>query len=142
MMQISFDITEKEEEIDGKTVTSYFNKRERFVQFIPYTPILLWDQIQNYGFKRLSDGTLLVQHQGEFFRGPWIVRYLVWAHAQYVLWATEKHINSPLFGTEDLEAQEEQRGNIPLHVFHEWLAEQQAKKNAADKAAGLDTSAG
>merc|ERR1719502_1577871 len=140
-MQISFDITE-EEEIDGKTYTTYFNKRERFVQYIPYMPVLLWDQVQNYGFKRQPDGTLKGIHQGEYFKGPWFVRYLVQLHAYYVLWATEKHINSQLFGTEDLEAQEEQRGNIPLHVFNEWLVEQQAQKNAADKAAGLDTTAG
>ena len=30
---------------------------------------------------------------------PRPVKFLVQLHAQYVIWATEKHINSPIFGT-------------------------------------------
>jgi len=123
MMRISFDITEKEEEIDGKDVVTFFNKRERFVQYIPYTKILLWDQVQNYGYRRLPDGRIEVSHQGESFYGPWPVKFLVQLHAQYVIWATEKHINSPIFGTEDLEGNEHQRSNIPLHLAKQWLAD-------------------
>lgn len=57
-MQISFDLTEKEEEIDGEDVVTFFNKRERFINYIPFTNIILWDQVQNYGYQRLPDGTL------------------------------------------------------------------------------------
>ena len=45
------------------------------------------------------------------------------AGCRYVIWATEKHINSPIFGNDDLEAQEHQRGNIPLHVFKQFVNE-------------------
>lgn len=121
-MRISFDLTEKEEQIDGQDVVTFFNKRERFLQYIPFTQILLWDQVQNYGYRRLTDGTIEVSHQGESFYGPWPVRLLVGLHAQYVIWATEKHINSELFGSEDLEAVEHQRANIPAHVVSQWLA--------------------
>jgi len=130
-MRISFDITEKEEEIDGADVVTFFNKRERFIQWIPYTKFLLWDQVQNYGYKRQPDGTILVSHQGESFYGPWPVRLLVGLHARYVIWATEKHINSELFGTEDLEEIEHQRANIPAYVVKEWMASLTQKQEAA-----------
>ena len=53
MMEISFDITEREQKLDdGSTVVAFFNKRERFKNYIPYTSILLWDQVQNYGRAR------------------------------------------------------------------------------------------
>jgi len=143
-MRISFDITEKEEPIgpDGENVVTFFNKRERFVQYIPFTKILLWDQVQNYGYRRLKNGTMEVSHDGESFYGPWPVRLAVGLHAKYVVWATEKHINSPIFGTKDLEAQEHQRSNIPLHVATEWLAElrsSQEKSIQTAKAAGQNT---
>ena len=121
MMNISFDITDKEEEIDGETVTTYFNKRERFVNYIPGTKILLWDQVHNFGFRRKSDGRIEVEHQGESFYGPWPVSFVVRLHAMYVIWAVQRHINSPLFGSEDLEAVEEQRSNIPLVAFNDYV---------------------
>ena len=65
MMEISFDITEREQKLDdGSTVVAFFNKRERFKNYIPYTNILLWDQVQNYGYRRRSDGVIEVQHHG------------------------------------------------------------------------------
>lgn len=138
MMEISFDITEKEIEMeDGKKVVAFFNKRERFVNYFPFTSILMWDQTQNYGYRRRSDGSMEVMHHGEKFYGPWPVRFAVQLHAKYVIWATEKHINSELFGTEDLEAVEEQRANIPLHAFKEWMAELQANQEQAIKQARL-----
>ena len=137
-MQISFDITEKEETIDGETVVSFFNKRERFINYIPFTRILLWDQVQDYGYRRLKDGTTEVVHHGESFYGPWPIRLMVQLHAMYVIWATEKHINSELFGTEDLEAQEHQRSNIPLHAAKEWLATLQTQQQEAVKKAKLE----
>merc|ERR1712176_188194 len=139
-MNISFDITEKEiEGPDGETVVALFNKRERFLNYVPLIknilPILLWDQVQNFGFQRMHDGTLKILHHGESFFGPWPVRLLVQLHARYVIWATERHINSPVFGTEDLEAQEHQRSNIPLHAVKEFITalriqqEQQIEKS-------------
>ena len=122
-MRISFDITEKEEQIGDETVVTRFNKRERFVQYIPFTRWILWDQVQNYGYKRHTDGTVEVIHHGESFYGPWPVRLACGLHARYVVWATEKHINSVLFATKDLEAQEHQRSNIPLYVVNQWLDE-------------------
>jgi len=123
MMEISFDITEREQTLaDGTTVVAFFNKRERFKNYIPWTNILMWDQVQNYGYRRRADGVIEVQHQGESFYGPWPVRLLVQLHSYYVIWATERHMNSPLFGSEDLEAVEKQRENIPLHVMSEFIA--------------------
>ena len=123
MMEISFDITEREQTLaDGTTVVAFFNKRERFKNYIPWTNILLWDQVQNYGYRRRADGVIEVQHHGESFFGPWPVRLLVQLHSYYVIWATEKHLNSPLFGSDDLEAVEKQRENIPLHVIGEFVA--------------------
>ena len=43
-MQISFDITEKEEEINGKDVVTFFNKRERFNNYVPLTNIVMCNQ--------------------------------------------------------------------------------------------------
>merc|ERR1712176_238999 len=125
-MNISFDITEKEiEGPDGETVVALFNKREHFINYVPLcrcaTAILLWDQVQNFGFQRMHDGTLKILHHGESFFGPWPVRLLVQLHARYVIWATERHINSPVFATEDLEAQEHQRSNIPLLAVKEFI---------------------
>ena len=119
MMEISFDITEREQTLaDGTTVVAFFNKRERFKNYIPWTNILLWDQVQNYGYRRRADGVIEVQHHGESFYGPWPVRLAVQLHSYYVIWATEKHLNSDLFGSDDLEAVEKQRENIPLAVSH------------------------
>jgi len=121
-MEISFTIEEKEEELaDGQKVVAFFQKRERFKNFIPFTRFILWDQIQCYGYKRMEDGTIEVFHRGEQFYGPLPIRLLVQLHARYVIWATEKHINSPAFGVASLEEQEHQRGNIPLHVLNDFI---------------------
>ena len=136
-MLIQFDITEKTVKTDdGKEVVGFFNKRERFVNYVPFSamlglPILLWDQTQNYGFQRLKDGSMRVSHHGESFYGPWPVVYAVKLHAKYVAWATEKHINSELFGTEDLEAVEEQRSNIPAMALNEFTGKLQAQMEDA-----------
>jgi hypothetical protein len=131
-IQISFDITEREvQTADGETVVGFFNKRERFKNVVPFTNILLWDQVQNYGFHRHEDGTIEVHHHGEHFHGPWPVRLLVQLHSKYVIWATEKHINSPIFGSDDVEAVEAQRENIPLYVMNEFVAELRAQQEKA-----------
>ena len=121
-MEISFEITEKEEETaEGEKVVAFFQKRERFKNFIPFTRFIMWDQTQCYGYNRREDGTIEIFHRGESFTGPLPVRIIVNLHARYVIWATEKHINSPAFGVADLEAQEHQRSNIPLHVFNDFI---------------------
>ena len=57
-------------------------------------------------------------------RGPvytWQVRLAIFLHQYYVLWACERFINSEAFGSGDVERQEEQLANIPLHAFQEFL---------------------
>lgn len=90
--------------------------------------------MQNYGYQRMPDGSLEVSHHGESFYGPWPVRFIVSLHAMYVIWATDKHINSPLFGNqteEGLEAQEHQRSNIPLYVAKGWIDSLTAQQEKA-----------
>merc|ERR1719201_2753916 len=121
-MEISFHLEEKEEETeDGEKVVAFFQKVERFKNFIPFTSFLMWDQTQCYGYNRRQNGTCEVFHRGKVFYGPLPVRFLVSLHARYVIWATEKHMNSPLFGSGKLEEQEEQRGNIPVYAVSDFL---------------------
>merc|ERR1719201_1394913 len=121
-MEISFELQEREETLDsGDTVVAFFQKVERFKNFIPFTPFLMWDQTQCYGYERRDDGTCEVFHRGKVFYGPLPVRWAVQLHARYVIWATEKHINSPAFGSGNLEVQEEQRGNIPGYAISDFL---------------------
>jgi len=80
--------------------------------------------VQNFGYHRRADGSCEVYHHGEYFRGFFPMRFFFYFHAWYVAWATEKHVNSELFGSESEEAQEEeeeQRRIIPLFVFKEFL---------------------
>merc|ERR1719183_718061 len=122
MMEISFVLTEEgQETASGEKVVGFFQKEERFKNFMPFTPFLMWDQTQCYGYNRREDGTIEVFHRGKTFSGPLPVRLLVMLHARYVIWATEKHINSPAFGSGNLEVQDEQRSNVPLHVFSDFL---------------------
>lgn len=139
-MEISFTL-EEEEDDDG--VVGFFQKRERFKNFIPLTSFLLWDQVQCYGYKRREDETVEVFHRGEYFHGPMPIRLLIGLHARYVIWATERHINSRLFAGEDMEGQHDQRGNIPAYVFNDFVTRLKlAQKIAIDAgkiAAGSDT---
>merc|ERR1719198_197374 len=122
-MEISFTLEEREEEdaASGEKHVGFFQKRERFKNFIPFTRFIMWDQTQCYGYNRREDGTCEVFHRGQNFCGPLPVRLLVQLHSYYVIWATEKHINSPAFGSGDLEVQEHQRSNVPVHVFNDFL---------------------
>jgi len=143
-MEISFSITEREEDTeDGSTVVAFFQKRERFKNYIPFTPFLMWDQVQCYGYNRRDDGKCEIFHRGEIFNGPFPIRLLVQLHARYVIWATRKHINSPAFGGDDLEVQEHQRSNVPLHVvkdfFHRLAVAQKLALETGKLAAGAET---
>ena len=53
-MEISFTL-EEEEDDDG--VVGFFQKRERFKNFIPLTSFLLWDQVQCYGCRERTHST-------------------------------------------------------------------------------------
>merc|ERR1719486_1904652 len=121
-MEISCTLTEGGAETeDGEAVVAFFQKEERFKNYIPFTKYLMWDQTQCYGYNRREDGTCEVFHRGKNFYGPLPVRLLVQLHSYYVIWATEKHMNSPLFGTNKLEEQEHQRSNVPAYVFKDFV---------------------
>ena len=65
-MEISFTLEEREEETaDGEKVVAFFQKRERFKNYVPFTKFLMWDQVQCYGYNRREDGTCEVFHRGE-----------------------------------------------------------------------------
>lgn len=124
-ISIQFDEEEIDTNGDGEPDTmSWFNKKENFQDFAP--PFLggfkLWEMTQNFGYHWRADGTCEVYHQGEHFKGIFPVRLLFALHSRYLIWATEKYINSDAFGAEDRETDlEEQRQNIPLHVFKQFL---------------------
>lgn len=127
-MEVSmvFDEEEVDTTGDGEPDTvAYFNKRERFFDISALFPgLVYWDMVQNFGYHRRSDGSCEVYHHGEYFRGFFPMRFFFWVHARYVIWATEKHVNSELFGAESdegQEAEEEQRAIIPLFVFKRFV---------------------
>ena len=101
----------------------FFNKIERFHDILEWpVKATLWDMWVHFGFYKRSDGVVEVWHTGESFYGPWPIRLLFHLHAKYVIWATEKHVNSATFGdSEKLEEQEHQRCNIPVFAFGEFV---------------------
>lgn len=128
-MEVSFEIIEHEEpNPDGEDpILKSFIRHERFIDWAPLltdlgVKILLWDQTWKYGFKTLEDGKIEVYHHGESFFGPWPVRLIVMMHQRYVLWACQNYINGAAFGTEDIDAQQDQMANIPLWKYHQLLA--------------------
>lgn len=132
-MEVSFEIIEQEEEIDGETKLTSFKRHERFIDWVPFLndfgiKQMLWDQTWVYGFNRLEDGTVEVYHHGEKFQGPWPIRLIVFLHQYYVLWACEKYINGSSFGTEDLDKQQEELACMPLHVFKQFIGKLRAEK--------------
>merc|ERR1712166_25946 len=130
-LEVSFVLTETEEDTtgDGELDTvAAFQRHERFINHVPLLPyigikILLWDQTWNYGYKRRSDGSSEVYHHGESFYGPFPVRLVVAIHQRYVLWACEKHVNSDVFGGDDIDydALEEQIAFIPAYAFKKFI---------------------
>mmetsp|Transcript_44766 Transcript_44766/g.108144 ORF Transcript_44766/g.108144 Transcript_44766/m.108144 type:complete len:385 (-) Transcript_44766:3296-4450(-) len=124
-ISIDFDETEIDTNGDGEPDTlSWFNKKESFQDFAPsfLGGFKLWEMTQNFGYHWRADGTCEVYHQGEHFKGFFPVRLLFAIHSRYVIWATEKYINSDAFGAEDREDDlEVQRQNIPLHVFKQFV---------------------
>jgi hypothetical protein len=139
-MDVSFEIIQTEEEIDGEDKLTTFQRHERFIDYVPLIDewfnfkIMLWDQVWTYGFRRLPDGKYEVYHEGEKFHGPWPVRLIVFFHQYYVLWGCEKFINGEAFGTEDLDKQHEELACIPLTAFQDLMKklEAEAVKNIQD----------
>lgn len=122
---IDFDEHEVDTNGDGEPDTiAWFNKKERFRDVAPSSlgGFKLWEMTQNFGYHRLDDGTCEVYHHGEKFNGFFPVRLLFQLHSHYVIWATKNYVNSEAFGTEDRDTDlEEQRQNIPMHVFKRFI---------------------
>jgi hypothetical protein len=125
VVSIDFEEEEIDTNGDGKPDTlAWFNKKEHFHDVAPsfLGGFTLWEMTQNFGYHRLDDGTCEVYHHGEKFNGFFPIRLGLQLHSRYVAWATEKYINSEAFGTEDREEDlEEQRQNIPLSVFKNFI---------------------
>jgi hypothetical protein len=126
-LTVSVDFEEREVDTNGDGIPdtlAWFNKKEHFHDVAPsfLGGFTLWEMTQNFGYHRLDDGTCEVYHHGEKFNGFFPMRLIFQLHSRYVIWATEKYINSEAFGTEDREDDlEEQRQNVPLHVFKDFI---------------------
>jgi len=125
-LEVSIDFSEEEIDTtgDGKPDTiAWFNKREHFEDSSKLLGgMKLWEMTQNFGYHRLDNGTCEVYHHGEYFKGLFPVRLIFQLHAKYVIWATERFINSDAFGSEDEEVEAEViRQNIPAFAFKEFL---------------------
>jgi hypothetical protein len=127
-MEVSFEIIQQEEEIDGEDVVTYFCRHERFIDWMPIVSefgrkILLWDQTWKFEFRRLEDGMYEVMHKCTKFYGPFPIRIIIWFHQRYVLWACEKYINGTDFGDEEADADKQQAiiQNIPAHTVSEFI---------------------
>lgn len=115
-LEVSMEFEEKE--VNDKVV--WFNKRERFQDHS--FGITWWDITQNFGFNKRKDGTCEIYHHGEHFSGPFFIRIIFDLHSRYVIWATEKHVNSNAFGSEELEDERMvQQKNVLNHVFKGYL---------------------
>jgi hypothetical protein len=126
-MEVSFEIIKQEDEIDGEEVMTHFCRHERFIDWVPIlnefgTKIMLWDQTWKFEFDRLENGDYEVTHRCTKFAGPFPVRFIVWLHQKYVIWACEKYINKTDFGVEDADIDEQQAiiANIPVHLAKEF----------------------
>ena len=107
------------DKIEGKpNVTGYFTKKERFHDYFFTWPFKcnMWDIWITFGFNKFSDGTCEVFHTGESFQGQWPMRVILKLHAKYVIWATQKHIESAAFGDSDL-IEEQEHQSIVFFFF-------------------------
>lgn len=120
-IHIDFDESQVDTTGDGEPDTiGWFQKTEHFEDT---APLVGWSMVQNFGFRRLDNGTCEVYHQGESFEGFVPIRFLFQLHARYVIWATERYVNSEAFGSEELEdVAEEARQNIPYFVLQEFVS--------------------
>jgi hypothetical protein len=135
-MKVTIDFDEKEEEIDGQDTMTWFNKRETFKDTAPewLGGFTLWEMTQNFGYNLKQDGTCEVYHHGEKFRGFFPIRLVFAAHSYYVIWATEKYVNSDAFGSEDgIDEAQAVRHNVPAHVFQSFISDLQAQLEQVKK---------
>jgi len=127
-MEVSFEIIEQCEEIDGEEVLTHFCRHERFIDWVPLLnewgrKILLWDQTWKFEMNRLEDGRYEVKHECTKFQGPFPIRLIIWLHQRYVVWACERFINKTDFGIEDADTDKLQgiMANIPKQVVTEFI---------------------
>merc|ERR1711907_350281 len=144
-MEVSFEIIEHEEEIDGEDKVTSFLRHERFIDWMPLlndlgVKLLLWDQTWSFGFDRREDGKFEVYHHGDRFHGPWPIRLAIALHHRYVLWACEKFINGASFGTDDIDKQQEELACVPLAVYKQFFAKLQKEKERAIEVQSNDPS--
>jgi len=134
-MEVSFEIIKVEDEVDGEEVMTHFCRHERFIDWVPILneldtltggyvnaiKLMLWDQTWKFEFDRLEDGSYKVSHICTKFAGPFPVRFIVWLHQKYVIWACEKFINETDFGNEEADMDDQQNiiKNILLHTAKE-----------------------
>lgn len=119
-MIVSMQFEEKEED----DVTVCFNKKERFKCLENLFGFTVWEMVQNFGYCQREDGRCEVYHHGEDWRGPFFIRLIFDLHARYVIYATEKHLNSKLFLEKNEEDEDKliaQRHNIPLHLINNYI---------------------
>ena len=147
-MEVSFEIIQREEEIDGEDVVVHFCRYERFIDWVPILnefgkKILLWDQTWKFEFDRLENGDYEVTHLCTKFVGPFPVRIIIWFHQRYVIWACEKYINETDFGIEDadLDKQHAIIANIPKHTVKEFISKLTTEKSKKVEAMRNDRSA-
>jgi hypothetical protein len=129
-MEVSFEIIKQEDEIDGEEILTHFCRHERFIDWVPLLneieclgkpKYMLWDQTWKFEFDRLENGEYKVTHKCTKFAGPCLVRFVVWLHQKYVIWACEQYINKTDFALEepDMDQQQAIIANIPLWVGKE-----------------------
>ena len=93
---IEFDETERDTTGDGiKDEVIGFNKRERFHDIL--FGKTLWDQVTNFGFKKLPDGKCECYQKGEYFYGFWPMKKIFQLHSYIVSWKIQNHLNSSTF---------------------------------------------
>ena len=122
----------------------FFNKRERFHDILstPFGDVTLWDMLVDFGYHKRRDGSVEVYHTGVSYYGPWPIRLLFHVHAKYVIWATERYVNSNFFGDGDrLEEGMHTRENIPGWVMEQFMNDIQSdlEKVVAEKNRKGDT---
>lgn len=135
-LKVSIEFDEEEED----DAITYFNKRETFRDVLPswLGGGTIWEMTQNFGYRMKADGKCEVYHQGEHFDGFFPMRLVFAAHSYYVIWATQRYVNSPEFGAEDGDRAEEFRQNIPMHEFQLFIDGLSRQVESAKKDADVE----
>ena len=129
-LEVSVIFTDEsdDDDDDGENKSlPWFNKRETFKDVAPsfLGGFTLWEMTINFGYRQIDeDGTCEITHNGERFKGFFPIRFIFDLHSRYVIWATERYLNSPAFGSDDDDLEDvaqQQRHNIPLYAFKEFI---------------------